>query len=505
MGHLSTIFPDQFSGNKDEWRKVLQNELKIPDIDQKLSKNTLEGLFAILTDKAQGQVIPNSTSWKKSSQTYFAVDSQTDASVKNDLENGVRVFFLNEKSASLEKLILSHPDSKDIEIVHFGKTTHALEALSLVHQGGTHLQEVTALTLSLIYWAQKNPHTNHVQMMVSVDNHFFQSIAKIRAIREIAQKIFDELKMNPKLTLISIVNTREWTLYERYNNMLRNTASVAAGLVGGADLIQTLGYMTPFEMEAPSHLDSEHLVRSRRMSRNTTHILSLESMLGMVQDAAAGSYHLESLTDYYASEGWKEMQKLVSLSQGEQKSYWDETLKKTQDERLKQFNHRKIILSGINDFPNKNEVLGISSPLGQESFRLARFFEELRLRVEKLKPSQKKDVRIVFWGDYAALNARVNFVKNYFELLGLKVHDPHHSIVKDEELKSWVSQGKPDELIVLCAKDEDYPSLILKTTLSSTGNYVAGKVELGSLESIYGGQNVYDVLSRLVLKLESLV
>ena len=505
MGHLTTIFPDQFSGDREEWKKVLQNELKLPDIDQKLSKNTLEGLFAILTDKARGQVIPNLTSWKKASQTYFGVDSQTEASIKNDLENEVRVFFLNEKSESLKKTILSHPDAKDIEIVHFGKTTEALEALSVVQQGGTHLHEVTALTISLINWAQKNTQATKVQMMVSVDNHFFQSIAKIRAIKEIAQRVFNELKMNPKLTLISMVNTREWTLYERYNNMLRNTASVAAGLVGGADLIQTLGYMTPFELEAPSHLDPEHLVRSRRMSRNTSHILSLESMLGMVQDAAAGSYHLESLTDYYASEGWKGMQNLISISEAEQKSYWGEKLKKTQDERLKQFNHRKLILSGINDFPNKNEVLGISSPLVQNSFRLARSLEELRLRVEKLKPSQKKDVRIAFWGDYAALNARVNFVKNYFELLGLNVHDPHHSILKDEELKSWLAQGKSDELIVLCAKDEDYPSLVLKTGLSSTGNYVAGKVEVGSFESIYGGQNIYDVLSRLVLKLESLV
>ena len=61
MGHLTTIFPDQFSGDREEWKKVLQNELKLPDIDQKLSKNTLEGLFAILTDKARGQVIPNLT------------------------------------------------------------------------------------------------------------------------------------------------------------------------------------------------------------------------------------------------------------------------------------------------------------------------------------------------------------------------------------------------------------------------------------------------------------
>jgi hypothetical protein len=276
---------------------------------------------------------------------------------------------------------------------------------------------------------------------------------------------------------------------------------VAKG-IRGADIIQSLGYMAPFEMEA-NEIEEEHLKRARRMARNTSHILSLESMLGMVQDAAAGSYHLESLTEFYSEGGWKLMQKLVGLSSQEASAYWNEELAKIQKDRLKQFNHRKLILSGINDFPNVKEELHLKE-IKKDQFRLARGFEELRLRVEKLPANKKVNVRIAFWGDYAALNARVNFTKNYFELLGLHVFDPGHSLENLGEFKSWMDQGKPNEIIVLCAKDEDYNQLVTSVTFSPTANFVAGKVEVSNYVSIFGGQDVFAVLSDLVTKLESL-
>lgn len=502
MGHLAGLFPDQFSGNKEEWKQVLQRELKLPDIEQKLQKNTLEGLFEILSLEISGQVIPNLTSWKKASQTYFSLDAKSEDSVKEDLESGVRVFFLNEKTSSLEKIISSHVDAKDIDVIYFGEKTKALNAFHIQTQGGTHLQEIGALTVELIKWCESNPTKTSCQVMISTDNHFFQSIAKIRAFREISEKVFQSFKMKVELKIISVVNTREWTLFDRYNNMLRNTAAVAAALIGGADIIQSLGYMAPFEMEA-SEIEEEHLKRARRMARNTSHILSLESMLGMVQDAAAGSYHLESLTNFYSEGGWNLMQKLISLSSKEATAYWNEELAKIQKDRLKQFNHRKLILSGINDFPNVKEELHLKE-IKKDQFRLARGFEELRLRVEKLPANKKVNVRIAFWGDYAALNARVNFTKNYFELLGLHVFDPGHSLDNLGEFKSWMDQGKPNEIIVLCAKDEDYNQLVTLVTFSPTANFVAGKVEVSNYVSIFGGQDVFAVLSSLVTKLESL-
>lgn len=521
MGHLSTLFPDHFTGNKEDWKKALQLELKIPEVDSKLSKKTLEGVFDILTLHAQGQVIPNLTSWKKASQTYFYFDSSTLTSIIDDLENGVRVFFFYfslEKAnfSELLNLLENHDDAKDIELVLLGASnlidsTHikiinqknGVSAFPVLKTEATHLQELTALTVNLIDWAQKNKTADSVDVFISMDNHFFQSIAKVRAFREIALKIFSELKRDIKMNIVGLVNTREWTLYERYNNMLRNTAAVAAALIGGADNIQSLGYMAPFENETKIH-DEAHFERSRRMARNTAHILSLESMLGMVQDAAAGSYHLESLTDFYSEESWKGMQKLIVMNAAQRGEFWNTELLKMRDERLKQFHHRKLILSGINDFPNVNEVLNINEPLVGDSFRLARAFEELRLRVEKLKPFQKQAVRIAFWGDYAALNARLNFTKNYFELLGLKVLEPHHSIQTLGEFKTWMNEGNTKEVIVLCAKDEDYAEIANYITFSETANFIAGKVEIKNIEGIFGGQNIYDVLKNLVKKLESL-
>ncbi len=502
MGQLGNLFPEHFSGDKGDWKKVFQHELKLPEVDQKLSKNTIEGLFGILSVEGTSQVIPNSTNWKKSSQTYFTLDQNTESAVKEDIDGGVRLFFLNNKTSGLANFITKHPESKDIEIINLDESEKLINAQLIHSQGGTHLQELAYLTTALINNLQKKSDVNEVKVVISVDNHFFQSIAKIRAFREIAEKIFNELKISPALKIISVVNTREWTVFDRYNNMLRNTSAVASALIGGADQIQSLGYMAPFETETKV-LDPEHMRRSRRMSRNTVHILSLESMLGMVQDAAAGSYHLENLTNFYSEGAWKLMQKLLPMKESEQAQYWNDELAQIRAERLKQINHRKLVLSGINDFPNVKESLGLEN-LEASSFRVARGFEELRLRVEKLSKNKKKNVRIAFWGDYAALNARVNFTKNYFELLGLQIFDPGHSIQNSEELKSWMSQGQGDEIIVLCAKDEDYSNLASQIKKSSTANFVAGRVDLGEHTAIYGGQNIFEVLTNLVSKLESL-
>jgi len=500
---LSTLFPDQFSGNSGDWTKVLEKELKLTDVGHKLSKNTLEGIFNILSTEAHGQVIPNSSRWKKASQTYLTLTQDAELAVQADLDNGVRCFFLTKETESLKKLITRHVDAKDIEIVLLDNNSGMIDAREIVTGGGNHKQELAALTYKLIKWCESHPTENKISLMISVDNHFFQSIAKIRAMREIAEKVFTTLNLKIELRVISSVNTREWTLLDRYTNMLRNTSAVAAALVGGADIIQSLGYMTPFELET-NNLDPEHMVRSRRMSRNTTHILSLESMLGMVEDAAAGSYHIETLTENYAKDSWELMQKILPLAADELNNFWSETLTKIQNERTAQFNHRKLVLSGINDFPNMNEKLEIKGEIKKVGFRLARGFELLRQRIENLKPSQKKNIRLIFWGDYAALNARVNFVKNYFQLLGLTVLDAEKSIQDLTELKSWTDKGNKEELIVLCAKDEEYPELIQNSALSKTGNYIAGKVEHTGFEAIYGGQDIYAVLSNLVSKLEAL-
>jgi hypothetical protein len=490
----------------DDWKKALQAELKLPEIGQKMSKKTIEGVFDILSVTAAGQVIPNLSSWKKSSQTYSSVSI---SAIEDDLANGVRVFFFDRSKADSKmlsqalKVIEANSEADKIEVVFLNNglndDSNAVAALEVANQGGTHLQELSLLNLRLIQWASKNPLAVSVTVFISTDNHFFQSIAKLRAFRENAETVFSELRRKVEVRVVSIVNTRDWTLYERYNNMLRNSVAVAGALVGGADVIQTLGYMTSFENEI-SEVDAEHLERSRRMARNTIHILSLESMLGMVEDAAAGSYHFEVLTDDYGRKSWAWMQSMIQRSDREVKQALDLEITATREARIQQFNRRQLVLSGINDYPNVSERLDLKAPLKESSFRIARAFEMLRLRVEAIKKPAK--VRIVFWGDYAALNARLNFTKNYFELLGLTVLDPMQSVQDEASLKKWTSRAAKNEIIVLCAKDEDYAQLVAQVSPSTVANFVAGKVDVDGYEAIFGGQNIFPILEKLVACLE---
>jgi hypothetical protein len=149
---------------------------------------------------------------------------------------------------------------------------------------------------------------------------------------------------------------------------------------------------------------------------------------------------------------------------------------------------RKDVLAGINDYPDAKEQLGLTLKK-VDTFRVARIFEEIRLKVESLK--NKPKVEILFQGDIGHLNNRINFIKNYFELIGLEVIEPTHAPSIAE-----------NNILVLCAKDEDYPELAKRTqNQKCVAKYLAGKVEVPGFEMIHAGQDVYQVLSQLVTKL----
>jgi hypothetical protein len=95
---------------------------------------------------------------------------------------------------------------------------------------------------------------------------------------------------------------------------------------------------------------------------------------------------------------------------------------------------------------------------------------------------------MVLQGDISALSNRMNFVKNYFELIGLEVFETAQSNLKPE-----------NTILVLCAKDEDYSALGKQHENDyCLAKFVAGKVELPGFVAIHSGQDVYAILSQLV-------
>lgn len=441
--------------------------------------------------------------WKKAATTHAYLEAHEIESVLNeDLQNGVRNFFFYPEAIgtnweTILSVLENSPYAGELEVFLPGGSefksnkikviTNIISGKEFHDQGGHSVQELGLLAKNLI---ENISEENYVG--VYVDSHFFQNIAKVRAARLLAEKIIQESGKTCDLKVVALTSLTGWTLFERYSNMLRNETAVASAYIGGADHVQSTGYNILFELETENYTTSEHTDRSRRMARNTSHILGLESMLGVVQDAAYGSYHLENLTQSFCEDAWKIMQRLLS---GEDLSAEIVKVRSQKEEMLK---NRKTVMSGINDYPDVKETLGVKlkAPL---LFRPARVFEELRLKMEKMK---KTEVYIALYGDYGALNARLNFVKNYFELIGLTVHEPGHTETDLANFSKNLLERK-EEIIVLCAADDHYP-LIQEVAgkVHKAHKFIAGKVEMSGYKNLFAGQNVYEVLENLVNALE---
>lgn len=505
MKAFSELFKEEYNTQREQWENNLKKELKLDEITSKTSKKHLDlGPWPTLSLSAEASTHLSSQSpWKKAAQTYVQLPLNFATSFREDLEAGVRIFFFQgeflkkEDWLGIETFFRNYPKKSEVEIYLLGQHEFAesqdLQVYSekdifmsrkIQESGGHNVHELGHILLNFIEAPEQD-----LKFALFMDSHFFKNIAKIRALRLLIARV-QELKNTQKdYQLIALNSYREWTLYERYSNMLRNDAQVASAYIGGADVVQTSGYQTVFELEG-GEAESEHQERSWRMARNTSHILALESMLGMVEDAAFGSFHLENLTQKYAQEAWSLMQKLIVMKSEERQKYLETEVNKVREIRLERVKTRKDILAGMNDFPDVKEKLELKKKLDHKFFRVSQIFEDLRLRVEALK--KPPVVEILLEGEYAALNNRVNFIKNYFELIGLQVIDPIHPHAHPQ-----------NRILVLCAADADYETLGQKAiSENAIARYVAGKVEVSGFESIHAGQNVYDVLLKLVQKLE---
>jgi hypothetical protein len=504
MKSLVDFLSGSFKADPQDWEAALRAELKLDDLKGKTSKRTPEGTWpTLLTQSPRAHYLVPQESWKRAAQSYILLPQKLEEVLQDDLANGVRSFFFlkdhlrDEQWQRVEETLGTHPDAKDLRVFLLGKGGPRSSArLKLIdsgdllsgekahREGGSHVQELAELLLQLIQLPQDTE--TEVYLGLYTGSDLFRSIAKLRAARLLAQRVLQELGSPRQVYLCALTSFRDWTLYERYANMLRNVTSVTAGLMAGADFIQSTGYMGLLELEA-GETDPEHLERSRRMARNTSHVLALESMLSVIEDPGFGSFQLEALTENFASSAWALMQEVLTLPEAERAGHMLKLAHKTQTEREKGIRSRRQVITGVNDFPDAREALGVRSLPLAPLYRSARTFENLRVMME-LAPAKPR-VEVLVWGDAAVLSARVNFARNYFELLGLDVKEVHLKSIKDGASSA--------DILVLCAADADY-SQFSALGFQQRWKFVAGKSELTGFGNIFAGQDVIDVLWPIV-------
>ncbi|MFC5374117.1 methylmalonyl-CoA mutase family protein [Brevundimonas faecalis] len=138
-----------------------------------------------------------------------------------------------------------------------------------------------------------------VVLGVAVDQAYFDSLAKIRALRLVWASVSKAFGAEVPAIIEARSSRRMLSARDPWPNMLRLTAAGFAGAVGGADAVVLDGFTRAAGL--PDDF-------AKRQARNTQLILMEESNLGRVDDPASGSWYLDARTRELAEAAWAEFQ-----------------------------------------------------------------------------------------------------------------------------------------------------------------------------------------------------
>ncbi len=136
---------------------------------------------------------------------------------------------------------------------------------------------------------------------VSVDAQYFDSLAKVRAMRLLWRSLSRAFGHETPAVIEARSSQRMLAARDPWPNLLRLTAAGFAGAVGGAEAVVLDGF---------SRARGRPDAFARRQARNTQLVLMEEARLGRVADPAAGSWFLDHRTRDVAEAGWAEFQRI---------------------------------------------------------------------------------------------------------------------------------------------------------------------------------------------------
>ncbi|KUI34025.1 methylmalonyl-CoA mutase [Mycobacterium sp. IS-1590] len=260
-----------------------------------------------------------------------------------------------------------------------------------------------------------------ISFRIAADDDQFMTIAKLRAVRLLWARVAEVLGApeHGAVTLHATTSLPMMSKRDPWVNMLRTTVAAFSAGIGGADTIQ----VHPFDVAIPGGFPGTAPSFARRMARNTQLLLLEESHLGRVLDPAAGSWHVEDLTEQLAEQAWKHFQDIESRGGFEQaRDHVAARIAEVAQRRAEDIAHRRTALTGVNEFPN---IADPALPQGDSLPGVARYaagFEELRDRSDAFleKTGARPKVLLLPLGPLAEHNVRTTFATNLLASGGIE-------------------------------------------------------------------------------------
>lgn len=260
-----------------------------------------------------------------------------------------------------------------------------------------------------------------ISFRIAADDDQFMTIAKLRAARLLWARVAEVVGApeHGAVTLHAATSLPMMAKRDPWVNMLRTTVAAFSAGVGGADTIE----VHPFDVAIEGGFPGTSASFARRMARNTQLLLLEESHLGRVLDPAAGSWHVEDLTEQLAEQAWKHFQDIESRGGFEQaRNHIAAQIAEVAERRADDIAHRRTALTGVNEFPNIAEPV---LPQGDSLSGVARYaagFEALRDRSDAFfeKNGARPKVLLLPLGPLAEHNVRTTFATNLLASGGIE-------------------------------------------------------------------------------------
>lgn len=142
-----------------------------------------------------------------------------------------------------------------------------------------------------------------IYITILMDDVYLLNIAKIRALKKTTHLVLEAYGLERNLTVRIKAKIDSNALCENVNtNRIKASSIALATVIGGADSI---------ELYQPGLAEKDQSEEyNRRIVRNISHILAMESYLDRVVDPSSGSYYIEMLTDTIAKRAWQKFQQM---------------------------------------------------------------------------------------------------------------------------------------------------------------------------------------------------
>ncbi|PAU95124.1 methylmalonyl-CoA mutase small subunit [Aliifodinibius salipaludis] len=344
-----------------------------------------------------------------------------------------------------------------------------------------------------------------LSVSLSIGSNYFLEISKFRAARLLWKNLIEAYGVDPEENPAYLHGeTSRWnkTLYDPYTNMLRTSTEGMSGAIAGCDSLTVLPFDEHFRQ--PDEF-------SQRIARNQQLILSEEAYFNKVEDPAAGSYYIETLTEEIAEKAWENFQDIETeggLFTAIENGTVQSAIQQSQEQRNQSIAKRGRTFVGTNQYTNadenrsddiggtqqtralrESEDISIESDsenlveylgdafsqqaniadiinklfdLGRQQYRTVapyrgpQAFEELRLATENHQSTPK--VLNLPLGNKKWRKGRATFSSNFFGCAGYDIEDPIGFGDVDEAIDA-IKKEQPD-IAVICSSDKEYKELV---------------------------------------------